>query len=607
MPELTLYYRDIYKVIHYDEGSSLLETIALSGIPIEGSCGGRGKCGKCIFEILKGDIHTRDGKPACPLKGKANQYLACQVYGSSNLAVRVPDLEPGTGKVFKKEAGFHGKSEPVLKWHKVQIDRPTMKDPRSYQELLLASLKPGLKIGTIRLLKEIPCIIDESDGVVTVFSCRDEIIHIEPGKDDVEPLGLALDIGTTTIAGMLANLHTGRLIATETEANPQASFGADVISRIVAASTDEGLANLHRLVIDAVNTLVGRLCEKAKMSSERIYLATVAGNTTMNHLFAGVSPATLGTAPYVPIFKYFPAMRAEELGIHIHPAAVVEILPVIGGFVGADTVACILATGQHRSEEMTLLIDLGTNGEIVLGNRDGLIAASTAAGPAFEGVHISHGMRAVRGAIDRVTLNGDKIVVHTIDESAPKGICGSGLIDSVALLLSAGIIDGSGRLLSPEQLSSPPFDLSGMIREGDTGREFILVYSHESGTGNNITVSQADIREVQLAKGAIAAGITLLIEERGITPDNIARVYLAGAFGNSVNRDSAVAIGLIPGIHPDKIYNVGNAAGYGALMALLYRAELESAYTIAHMTGHKELATNERFNSEFVNALSFNR
>ncbi|OPY71868.1 MAG: Ferredoxin--NAD(P)(+) reductase (naphthalene dioxygenase/salicylate 5-hydroxylase ferredoxin-specific) [Syntrophorhabdus sp. PtaU1.Bin058] len=607
MPELTIHYRDIKTVVQFEKGAGLLETIVQSGIPIEGSCGGRGRCGKCTVELINGEVHAKDGRRIHPLKGQGSRYHACQVYCDKDLEVHVPDLMTASGKILKKGVELYKEPEPMLRRHTVKIGKPTLGDPKSYQELLLKALEPGLAIGTASSLKELPRIVDEGQGMVEVFSYRDRIIHIGPGSGESDCLGLAIDIGTTTVAAMLADLHTGRLLAVETETNLQASYGADVISRIIAASTGDGLKRLHALATDTVNELVKRLCKKAKTSSQKVYSVTVAGNTTMNHLFAGVNPATLGTVPYVPLVKYFPLMDAQALGIHIHPAAIVEILPVIGGFVGADTVAGILATGQDLMEETTLFIDLGTNGEIVLGNREGLAAASTAAGPAFEGVHIKHGMRAVKGAIDRVTLSGDIIVVHTIDGSMPKGICGSGLIDTVALLLSKGIIDRSGRLQPREKLSSVSGGLAARIKEGKTGREFVLVRSRESGTGADITVSQGDIREVQLAKSAIATGIGLLMEERGITHDDIAGVYLAGAFGNSVNRDSAAAIGLIPNVNPDRVFSVGNAAGYGALMTLLFRTALIRAYTISKTTRHKELATNERFNSEFINGLSFSR
>jgi uncharacterized 2Fe-2S/4Fe-4S cluster protein (DUF4445 family) len=604
MSELTIHYRDIKTRVPIDQASSLLDAVIAAGIPLEGSCGGRGKCGQCVIEVVEGSVKDSNGNEAIPVKAGGNGYLACRSYTLGDLAIRVPELKASGGKLISGRQPRR-KPDPILKRQTVVIEKPTIADPRSYQEAFLAVLDPGLKFGSLQGLADIGRSFDGKDGTATLFSHRGEIIHVESGASVGSVMGIAIDVGTTTIAAMLADLTTGRLAATDTEANPQAAYGADVISRIHRATTPAGLATLHNLVIDAVNGLIGRLCERARTSRERVYLVTVAGNTTMHHLFAGINPAALGMAPFVPIAKYFPPIKASDLGIQVHPTAIVEMLPVIGGFVGADTVAGIIAVDQDQSDEMTLLIDLGTNGEIVLGNKRGLIAASTAAGPAFEGVHITHGMRAVPGAIDRVSLKGKELIIHTIGKSAPRGICGSGLFDAMACLLRLGIIDPSGRITNSRENTSLPPAVRKRTEDTDKGRRFVLADAKESGTGSAIAVTQQDIREVQLAKGAIAAGITVLMEEQGIQAADIARVHLAGAFGNSVNRESVVYLGLIPGIPKERIFSVGNAAGYGALMALLSANELERANTVARNTRHLELATRKRFNEDFIRQLSF--
>ena len=434
-----------------------------------------------------------------------------------------------------------------------------------------------------------------------------EIRGLEPGNTTEKLYGMAFDIGTTTIAGFLMNLYTGEELSVASALNPQTQYGADVISRITYANHHaDGVDVLHRAVTQTINALIGEAAKKAGVAREDIYAVSIVGNTCMHHFFLGINPREVALAPYVPVISESVEVDPRDLNLEINPAGMVFVLPNIAGFVGADTVGVLLATELDESDEIKLVVDIGTNGEMALGNKDRILACSTAAGPAFEGAQISSGMRGATGAIDHVTF-AEELEYTVIDDVKPIGICGSALLDIVAGLIEVGLLDERGRLLRPEQVTDPRGQkFKHRLLEHDGTPAFLLADADETG-GKKIMVTQRDIRELQMAKGAIAAGIRTLMNNYGIETDQIREVQLAGAFGNYLNPHSACVIGLIPAELEDRITMVGNAAGAGAKLALLSQSEYQRAAARARSVEFIELGSDPAFSSTFAKAMRFTR
>ncbi len=418
---------------------------------------------------------------------------------------------------------------------------------------------------------------------------------------------VAFDIGTTTVVGYL--LKDGVQLAVKSTMNPQIKFGADVISRAnyVLENGAAGQDALSGAVRGAVDGIVGQLCDENGIPRDAIELVSVVGNTCMHHLYLGLMPDTLVVSPYMPRVREAGVLDPAAYGLHINPNGKLLWFPNIAGFVGGDTVACLVATDFDQIEPLTLLIDIGTNGEIVLGNKDRRIACSTAAGPAFEGAKIACGMRGATGAVDHVRFENNALVLSVIGGGAPEGICGSGLMDLIAALIGNGFIEDSGRLLNPDEVETPcaKANANRLVRI-DNQPAFVLAFEQESGTGERIYLSQKDVREVQLAKAAIAAGIHLMAEELGHKVEDIQSVLIAGAFGNYMDPKSACAIGLIPPMLLDRITPIGNAAGEGSKLAAISVAEFEHAKALAVTTEFLELANKAEFQDCFVDELEFN-
>ncbi|SHM21238.1 Uncharacterized 2Fe-2 and 4Fe-4S clusters-containing protein, contains DUF4445 domain [Caldanaerovirga acetigignens] len=583
---------NVYKVtilpdniqISVQENSTLKKVFTENGIKFEFPCGGMGKCKKCKVRVIS--------------KNSSEEVLACQYKVVEEVKVEIS----------KKEQKYEILSEGVEK--KVALD-PLIK--KQYRELPLPSLEDnrddwkrldniGLK-PKLRILRELPEILRKSNYKVTVSIWNDEVLAVEKGDTSRELLGMAFDIGTTTIAGYLINLSTGSEIARVSALNPQTKYGADVISRInLASETPDGLEKLHAEVINEINNLIDKALRGTDFKREDIYAVTTVGNTTMQHLFLKVQPKHLALAPYVPVFSEPMVVDASELGIDINPNGKVFTLPNIAGFVGADTVGAALACEMDKYDDLRLLIDIGTNGEMVLGTKERLFACSTAAGPAFEGAHIACGMRGATGAIDHAKIDGE-VKYTVIGGVEPVGICGSGLLDIVAELLKVGIVDKKGRILKPEELSGEGEIYKDRIREINGIRAFII--KENTSTGQPVYINQKDIRELQLAKGAIAAGIEILLNTFGAKVGDIKEVFLAGAFGNYLNPESACKIGLIPPELEGRIKPVGNAAGTGAKLALVSEKEYERALALSRKIHYIELSAVSEFSRIFAKKIEF--
>jgi uncharacterized 2Fe-2S/4Fe-4S cluster protein (DUF4445 family) len=494
----------------------------------------------------------------------------------------------------------------------IEIDRPARETQSSDWHRLKERLaEQGYKHSelesTLSIIRQMPDVIRGANNCITALMYESKIAGIEPQDTTHTMLGMAFDIGTTTIVGYLLDLYSGKELSVVSTLNPQTMFGADVISRLTFASQEEnGLIKLQGAVIEAINKIIAKAVQIASVTRSQIYGISIAANTCMHHIFLGINPQSIAVSPYVPVISEPLVLDASELKISINRAGKVLMLPNIAGFVGADTVAVLLTTELDRSEDIKLVIDIGTNGEIALGKREKMIACSAAAGPAFEGAQISSGMRGTVGAIDHVYYR-DRLEYSVIGGGQPLGVCGSALLDTVAGLVELGIINKRGEFIAYEKLTNPVakrFKESLIEHEGQ--QAFLLAEASTTGHGRPIIITQNDIRAVQMAKGAMAAGVRVLMETYGIQAQDIKEVLLAGAFGNYLNPHSACVIGLIPPELESKIKMIGNAAGTGAKLALLSASEFRRAKDIAEVVKLVELGSYPRFNSIFGECTYFN-
>nr|WP_305849791.1 ASKHA domain-containing protein [Pseudoflavonifractor sp. MSJ-37] len=453
---------------------------------------------------------------------------------------------------------------------------------------------PGLPV-----LRDLGALPEGTERIWALHAGR-EVLALT--AEEPKPLLLAFDLGTTTLAGFLLDGITGETLAVGSAQNPQAAYGADVIARIDAAAR-EGVEPLRAAVRQGMLQVAEDMAARTGRALGDVVLTVLAGNTCMHHLALGIPPAALGAAPYVPVARAGMLLPAEETGLPVHPAGKLAMLPDLAGFVGADTAACLLAAEFDRREELTLLLDIGTNGEMVLGDRHRRIACSTAAGPAFEGAKLRCGMRGTAGAIDHVRLAEGRLSVHVVGEGRARGICGSGLLDAAAALLESGLMDESGALLEPEELEDAA--LADRLTEIDGMPAVVLAPAEDSVDGSPVVLTQMDIRELQLAKAAVAAGIRLMAEDFGAALEDIGTVLIAGAFGNFMDPESALRIGLLPRELAGKLHMIGNAAGAGACLAARNGGELARCEALADGTDYLELAVHRGFSDLYLEEMSF--
>lgn len=594
--------------IETDGEQTLLDLARKLGLPLEAACGGRRACGKCKVLVEE----SRDPMPPPSERERKSlgtllhqgYRLACEVVALSDAVVRIPEESPRGRQIVLTSATRQRipvRLRPAVLACPVQVEEPILHAVKGDRERLADSLCDAYGLPELVFdlftLREIPATLRSKAGGVTAFVRNGwEVIALSPEGTGVAR-GIAFDVGTTTVVAYLLDLSTGQPLSVRATLNPQVSFGADVVSRISACQGDaQGLEKLRCAVVDCLNGLVEEACSEAGIAPKEILEATAVGNTVMNHLLLGLDPQYLAMAPYPPVLQAAQDIKARDLGIRIAPSAYVHLLPLKAGFVGSDTVACVLATGLLRTEVPTLLIDLGTNGEIVMAGKGRMLCCSTAAGPAFEGGHIRFGMRAAPGAIERVRIDPATLepCLQTIDGLPPAGICGSGVISAVAEMVRSGIVLRRGNF--DEELRSP------RLRRGEEGWEYVLSWASENAVGRDIAVTRKDISEVQLAKSAVHAGVCLLQERYG---SPFRRVFLAGACGNYMDPLDAFTIGLIPENEGARIVGVGNAAGHGACLALLDTRQRKQAERIAREMEYQELSGLERFSELFLSGMEF--
>jgi uncharacterized 2Fe-2S/4Fe-4S cluster protein (DUF4445 family) len=488
--------------------------------------------------------------------------------------------------------------EPNVHKVHVTLPHPSLEDARSDVERLRDELdREGFgMVADLRSLRRLPVVLRRADFDVTAVLCGEHLVAVEPGDTTGRSFGVAVDVGTTTVVATLMDLSTGAAAAVASNLNGQAPFGADVISRIGRTRSDEtAAAELQRTVVETINGLLVDVFAQAGVERDRVYEMVVAGNATMLHLLLAVDPHAIAMAPFVPAFSEPLDVPAAAVGIDIHPEGRVQLLPSIGAYVGADIVAGIQATGLTREPELRLFVDVGTNGEIVLGSSERVLASAAPAGPTFEGGHVRCGMRAADGAIEGVTIHGAHVELQVIGDAPVRGICGSGLIDVVAQLRLEGLIDASGRLARAEEV--PGHALADRLVEVEGVRAFAIE--------GDVVLTQRDIRELQSAKGAIATGIGALLDAMGVRADDLHQVLLAGSFGTYINPASARIIGLVPPVPVERITAAGNAAGEGAKMALVSFREREMAFDLPRRVEYVELSGRSGFNDAFLAAVGF--
>lgn len=559
---------------------SLLESARELNVDIVSICGGVGTCGHCKVQIIAGKVSK--------LTLEEQGYrLACQTFPLSDVKVHVPPeslTAPQRTQVEGLEVDVV--PEPPVRALEIQLTAPTLASPVPDDVNLLTAL--GIPDGSIdfHLQQNLSRQLRDLNWNLSVALRGDEIVAL--AALGAKWVGLAVDIGTTKIAAYLVDMETGKTLASRGQMNPQISYGEDLVTRIVAASkNEEGAAKLQSLLTEALNQLAADLCAEIGLSTDHIVEAVVVGNTAIHHLFLKLPVKQLGLAPYVPATRAAVDIKAREIGLKLAPGAYLHLLPNVAGYVGADHVAMLLATRTADATQTTLAIDIGTNTELCLNHNGHLTSASCASGPAFEGAHIKFGMRAAPGAIEHVLLENDRLEIQTIAGETPIGICGSGLLDIVAQLRLNNIIDKSGRMGAHPRVRK------------EIVTEFILV---ERPGQDPITISQKDVRELQLAKAAIRAGIQALVMAVGLTETDIEQVIIAGAFGTFIDVGSAVTIGMLPPLPLDRFSQVGNAAGTGARLALISTTQRAKAAEIARRDGYIELASVPNFQRKFAEA-----
>jgi uncharacterized 2Fe-2S/4Fe-4S cluster protein (DUF4445 family) len=599
--------------VEVSTGDLISEAIHEAGLDISQPCGGQGRCGRCAVIVQEGNVRRRSTIRLSAKDVDAGYALACQTVIEGDVTVEIPVQEEIRRLVTDRAAR--------------KIELPFEYDPARIQSVRVLELKLSLPtaddtiddltrlqrglaetgIGNIHvplpILRKLGDTLRKTQGSVwAVVESGDRDVHsparlLDLSNEPIEPLGVAIDIGTTTVTVFLVDLNSGEALSTAAEYNGQINFGEDVISRIVYAGKGDGLQQLSSAVRETIHELLDRVQKRTSVELERVYKVIVAGNTTMTHLFLELPPASIRLTPYVPTANYPPPYQAHELDLRVNPLATVDVLPGVASYVGADITAGVLSSKLLDSDELTLFIDIGTNGETVLGNREWMVSCACSAGPAFEGAGVLHGMRATRGAIEEVWVSSKTFepTYRVIGGGKPRGLCGSGLISLLAELFVTGVIDRSGTVKL--DLDTP------RVRRGEHGPEYIVAWGKETESGKDIVITKVDVENLMRTKAAIYAGFTVLASKVGVDLGEVQRVLIGGAFGQYINVEKAIQIGLLPDLAWDRFHFLGNTAVLGAYMALLSRPAREQVGEIAGAMTYVELSADNTFYDAFTASL----
>ncbi len=610
-------------------GENLMRAAHAAGVHINSSCGGQGTCGKCRVMVTSGTVRGGKTEKISDADFAKGYRLACLSHAETSLEVEIPPesrlhrgvldalrISKPTGRLASSRdaestAGLHS---PVIEKKVVTIDVPDLEDSASDLSRTLRALKKQHNLEDVSV--DYPAIRGLSSAVrkggwkatATILHTRlgtkpgsshPRVINIEAGDTSARRYSIAIDVGTTTVCGELIDLARGETIAEASDYNGQIRYGEDVISRMVFAQKGEGLSILQKTVTDTMNGVIAELLRKGCIVRDDVPHMTIAANTAMTHLLLGLDTRHIRSAPYTPVVNQMPPVRAAELSLDLPGHAYLYAMPMISSYVGGDIVAGVLASGLHRREKNTLFIDIGTNGEIVVGNKEWLVTASCSAGPAFEGGGIRHGMRATFGAIEEIRIDPATCepVVFTIGEEKPKGVCGSGIINIVAEFLETGLLEPNGKFRTDIQ--------TDRMRRGSDGMEYVLVDAGRSGIDGDIVITEVDIDNFMRAKGAMYAGYQTLLESVGLSYNDIDEVIIAGAFGSYVDIEKSVITGLFPDLPVERFSFIGNSSLRGARLATLSRELLTEAEEIAAKMTNFELSENKSFMDHYVAALFF--
>jgi uncharacterized 2Fe-2S/4Fe-4S cluster protein (DUF4445 family) len=597
MPAYTVDFEPVGRRGRCQKNDSLLACAHGVGAGINSICGGKGVCHSCKVQVLSGTVSqptSHEAEAFTPEELRQGWRLACQTYPLSNCTLSVPLESMTTTQRIQVEGGeIPVEPEPPVRAYRLELAIPSLSEPQADADRLMEALKEKYQLPCstfdINVLRTLSPHVRSWDWKCQAMVRNGHVVGLSPWQDP--SFGVAVDLGTTKVAAYLIDLHDGRTLAAKGIMNPQISFGEDIITRMtqVIQSPDKGV-KIQKLIVEGINDLINSLCAEVEAKPEQIVEAVVVGNTAMHHLFLGLPVRQLALSPFVPAVSRALDIKVHDVGLCIAPGAYVHLLPNIAGFVGADHVAMLLATGAGEAEGPTVALDIGTNTEVSLVNHGTITAVSCASGPAFEGGNIKDGMRASTGAIEGLRIAEDGIQYQTIDQSPPIGICGSGILDGLAQIFLAGAVDARGRITEGHP----------RVRTYKGQREFVVVSQEERKGQPAITITQRDVRELQLAKAAIRTGIQVLLEANGCPEEEINEVIIAGAFGTYINVASAVAIGMLPTLPLHRFRQVGNAAGMGAKLALVSLAKRAEAQSLASRIKYIELGTAPNFTQTFT-------
>ncbi|MBN1955603.1 MAG: DUF4445 domain-containing protein [Anaerolineae bacterium] len=604
--------------VEVPEGTLLGEAARLAGIDVQMPCGGQGRCGRCAVIVKEGNVHRRPTQRLSPDDVAIGLALACQATVVEDVVVSIPPQEKIERKIREgKRAArvelpfpYDSHDQPLRKVA-VTLDLPSLHDQtddwsRLQRELARRYAMRDVEV-SLTVLRKLGRVLRDGEWTVTVVLETDawdrpngppRIIDVLPGERLENLWAAAIDIGTTSNVVWLVDLLGGRVMAQAVDYNGQIARGEDVISRIIYASKGDGLQDLQRLVIETLNRLLQQAADERNIPPEEIYKVVVAGNSTMLHLFAAISPEPIRLMPFITTVNQLPTFPAREIGLRVCPEATVDCLPGIASYVGADITAGVISSGMcNMAQELILFVDIGTNGEIVLGDCSWLISCACSAGPAFEGAGVVHGMRATAGAIEEVWVNAEtyEATYRVIGGEKPRGICGSGLIGLLADMFITGVMDKSGNI----NLNLP----TKRVRQGEHGPEYVVAWADESATGEDIVITGVDVDNLMRAKAAVYAGFSVLARSVGLTINDVGQVLIGGAFGQYINVEKAIQIGMLPDRPYDRFQFLGNTSVRGAYMALLAREMRHRVTEVGQMMTYLELSADNTFFDEFNAAM----
>jgi len=613
-----------------DNNKTLLDSAQQLGVDLEAICGGKGTCGKCKVRVEEGYFEKdaiessmshlsprteAEDKFIKPADGEGIR-LACCTEVKGDVKIFVPEKSRAGKQIVRKTAKEITVSlDPAVKKYFIELEQPGLEDLTvGDSERVIALLKEKYELSGLKFdfhaLMSLQDTLREGEWKITVSVWDDkEIVKVEPGFIEVS-YGLAVDVGTTTVAAYLCDISTGKVVETESMMNPQVPYGEDVMSRITYAMTNEtGLSTMQKALIDGLNEIIEKITSQITVNGDAggnvIVDLTIVFNTAMHHIFLGLNPIYIGRSPFIPAVQNDLDIKARDMGLNINQGSYIHVLPIEAGFVGADNVGVLIAEEPYNQDENVLIIDIGTNGELLLGNRNAICSTSCATGPAFEGAQIKFGMRAAPGAIEKVAIDPEtkdpkfKVIGKEewnteLEKVEAKGICGSAIIDVVAEMFKSGVIDKSGKFVKD-------LDIPRIRQDEDDRWEYVLAWARETSIGMDVTVTQGDVRALQLAKGALFAGAKLMMQKMGI--EKLDKVMLAGAFGSFIDKESAMVLGMFPDCDPEKVYSIGNAAGDGAIMALINKGKRKEAREKARWLEFVEIAVAPTFEKEFMMAM----